>query len=178
MFGALITFFGVAFLYWGTRVRDHDFELRIATLNQDAAVARLETEKLKAGVAWRTISADKALALERALAAKPGSVNLRYTDGDPEALFLAIQLSQIFRKANWQIAPGSLKQGNAIIFGLVLPDAAGADAISLREAFTVAQITFSPGPMPNTGTSTSFNVTTIPNAPMLMVGSRPPPQLP
>jgi hypothetical protein len=36
MIGALITFFGVAFLFWGTRVRDGDFEKSIADLHVSA----------------------------------------------------------------------------------------------------------------------------------------------
>jgi hypothetical protein len=47
MFGALITFFGVAFLYWGTRVRDHDVERNVATLNLEAGSARERAGKLE-----------------------------------------------------------------------------------------------------------------------------------
>jgi hypothetical protein len=36
MLGALITFFGVAFLFWGTRVRDNDFEHNVAELHDSA----------------------------------------------------------------------------------------------------------------------------------------------
>jgi hypothetical protein len=36
LLGALITFFGVAFLFWGTRVRDNDFEHNVAQLHASA----------------------------------------------------------------------------------------------------------------------------------------------
>src|SRR5215831_5748035 len=142
--GAVITMLGVGLLWWGTRVRDQDFEHSMAELNseagearerasqveqraadleKEAASARLETEKLKAVVAWRIIPTESASQLEKALSDKPGSVNLRYTEGDPESLFLAIQLSNILSKAKWQIAAGSLKPANAILFGISLPDA-------------------------------------------------------
>jgi hypothetical protein len=47
MFGALITFFGVAFLYWGTRVRDHDFDSKMTTLNSEAGNARERAGRLE-----------------------------------------------------------------------------------------------------------------------------------
>jgi hypothetical protein len=146
--------------------------LRAAELEKDAANARLETEKIKEVVAWRTIQPESASELEKVLAAKPGAVNLRYMDGDPEALFLAIQISQILTKAHWQVAPGAVKPSNAIVFGIDLPDATGADAQALREAFTAAKVPFSPNALPTAGIS--FSVSTIANAPTLMVGSRAP----
>jgi hypothetical protein len=152
--------------------------IEIAQLEDDAAKARLETERIKSIVAWRVISPDIGSKMEEVLSKKPGSVNLRYTDGDPEALYLAIQFSNLLAKAKWQVAPGSLKLGNAIVFGISLPDSTGADAQTLRDALTTAQVPFSPNPMPNTGSSAAFNVSTISGAPTLMIGSRPPPQLP
>jgi hypothetical protein len=150
--------------------------VRAAELEKEAANARLQTEQIKAVVAWRTIPPVAASELERILVERPGSVNLRYMDGDPEALFLAIQISQILGKANWQIAPGAVKPANAIVFGIVLPDATGADAQKLREAFSRAQVPFSSDPMPSEGAA--FNISTIDGAPTLMIGSRTPPQLP
>lgn len=148
---------------------------RAAQLERDAANARLETERLKQTVAWRTIPSETATALERALAAKVGAVNLRYTDGDPEALYLAAQFSRIFAQAHWQIAPGSVKLSNSVVFGLWIPDATG-DGQLLRDAFAAAHIGFDPNPLPPMGAA--FNVMTIPRAPTFMVGSRPPVQLP
>jgi hypothetical protein len=97
-------------------------------------------------------------------------------DGDPEALYLAIQVSQILDKARWKIAPGSVKPFNAIVFGISLPDAAGTDAQRLRAAFAAAQIPFTNTPLPESGAS--FGISTIEGAPILMIGSRVPPQLP
>ena len=61
--------------------------VRAAELEKEAANARLETEKIKAVVTWRMISALYTAELERVLAAKPGSVHLRWQDGDPEGHF-------------------------------------------------------------------------------------------
>lgn len=96
-------------------------------------------------------------------------------DGDPESLFLAIQFSQILGKAGWQIAPGALKPVNAIVFGIRLPDDSGESALMLRKSFSKSKIPFDTNPVP---LGPSFNVSTIEGAPMLMIGSRPPPQLP
>jgi len=149
-----------------------DALVRAAELEKEAASARLETEKIKRVVAWRVISPPIASALETALAAHPGSVNLRYMDGDPEALFLAIQISQILKKAHWHVAPGATKPANTIVFGILLPDAAGLDAQTLRGAFSAANVSFSTDSLPPGGTE--FSVTTIAGAPTLIIGSRRP----
>lgn len=149
-----------------------DALVRAAELEKEAANARLETEKIKKTVAWRVVSPEEIAKLEQILSAKPGAVNLRYTDGDPEALFLAIQLSEILKKAKWQIAPGALKPSNAIIFGICLPDVNGVDALTLRTAFSAAKISFSINALPSGGVG--FSISTIAGAPTLMIGSKTP----
>lgn len=54
---------------------------RTVGLEKEAADAQLETERLKQVVAWRSIPPGNASELGKVLVAKPGSVNLRYTDG-------------------------------------------------------------------------------------------------
>ena len=70
-----------------------DALVRAAALEKEATDARLATVKIKAQLSWRTLSKEVGEKLETELAKHPGKVNLRYTDGDPEALFLAIQIS-------------------------------------------------------------------------------------
>jgi len=191
--GAIVTAIAVVFLMWGTHIRDKEGERQIAAANtaagnaneraanlevkaagleKEAADAKLEQEKLKAQLAWRLISPAIASKLERVLSVDPGSVNLRYTDGDPEALYLAIQFSQIFAKAHWKVAPGAVKLSNAIVFGINLPDANSVDARTLRKAFSAANVPFSPNALPPPGVS--FNISAILEAPVLMVGSKQP----
>jgi len=145
--------------------------LRAAELEKEAIVAKLEAEKLKQIVAWREIPKESAEALEKSLSS-PGSVNLRWMDGDPEALFLAIQFSKILSKARWGVAPGAIKPANTVIFGISLPDSGMPAADLLRKAFVDAKIPFSPNQVPQEGVS--FNVTTIPDAPTIIIGSRVP----
>jgi hypothetical protein len=149
--------------------------VRAAELEKEAANARLETERLKQVVAWRSISPEGASELGKVLAVKPGGVNLRFTDGDPEALFLAIQFSQILSKANWKIGMGASKLPNAILFGITIPDAPGDDVQTLRGALASARISFSTDAVPQ---GIELLTTVIAGAPMLYVGSRAPPQLP
>ncbi|WFU07810.1 hypothetical protein QA646_10805 [Rhizobium sp. CB3090] len=151
-------------------------QLKAAELEKEAAHAKLQTEQIKQVVTWRTLSRKNAEDLNRVLKLSPGRVNLRYTDGDPESLFLAIQLSKVLSDSGWQVAPGAYKS-NAIVFGINLPDGTDRDAEVLQNAFSSASIGFSTAPVPVTGSSVSFNVATIPGAPTLMVGSRPPPIL-
>jgi hypothetical protein len=164
------------------RISDNEREtsnanVRAKELENEAAAARLETEKIKGVVAWRSIKPEVASLLRATLSAKPGSVNLRYTDGDPEALFLAIQISNVLAAAKWQVAPGALKIGNSLIFEFLLPDNGSPDAQTLREAFASANVPFSTQ-LPQSNTMTGSNISMIRGAPMLIVGSRQPPQFP
>ena len=92
-------------------------------------------------------------------------------DGDPEALFLAIQISKILSDSHWQVAPGAVKPANAIVFGINLPDVATEDARLLGKAFSAAGVPFSTDSLPLGGTS--FSTFTILDAPILMIGSKP-----
>jgi hypothetical protein len=147
---------------------------RAATLEKEAADARSETERLKQVVAWRIISPENASKLEKLLALKPGSVNVRYTDGDPEALYLAMQLIDILKKAKWHAALGAWKFSDTLVFGCRIPNPATRQTKILRAAFTDANIEFSTEDMPSGGLGLLVGV--IPDAPILMVGSREPTQ--
>ncbi|MBR1204514.1 MULTISPECIES: hypothetical protein [unclassified Bradyrhizobium] len=146
---------------------------RAAALEKEAANARLETERLKQAVTWRTLPIDVAEKLEAELSKAPGSVNLRYTDGDPEALYLAIQIGNILGKAKWQVAPGAVKPSGMIMFGISIADVPGAK--SLRAAFTAANVPYSNDVLQQSGVA--FNIATIQGAPVLMIGSKQPPSL-
>ena len=57
--GALATMTGVALLWWGTRVRDHDFESQIATLNAAAATSKERTATLEVEAARLRLELDR-----------------------------------------------------------------------------------------------------------------------
>lgn len=172
-FCALAASLSSSFILW--KVAGHaqsELLTKTSSLDAEAAKARLETEKLKAVVTWRTLSAEQNSELDKVLSQKPGAVNLRWQDGDPEALFLAIQISQVLQRAHWNVAPGSIKPANSIIFGIIVPPESGEQADMLREALNGAKISYSSIPAPQPGAS--FNISTIPGAPSLIIGSRMP----
>ena len=145
---------------------------RAAALEKEAATVRLEQEKLKASLAWRTLPPNSATLLEQALRRQPGAVNLRWNDGDPEALYLAIQLAHILAKAGWRVAPGSVKPNNTLIFDIVIdPTGNPAQASGLTAAMQAAGVPFETGTV---RIGSGFNISTINGAPVLMVGSRRP----
>jgi hypothetical protein len=153
-----------------------DALLRAAQLEKEAATARLETEKLKGVVAWRTISSAQDGELIKAWGAQPGSVNLYWQAGDPEALFFAIQLANVLQRANWKVSARSMQPTNGILFDLIVPPVAGTDADSLRNGLVGAKISFSAvHPAAIQGGFSSFGSgMDLPNAPMFIVGSRKP----
>jgi hypothetical protein len=153
-----------------------DALVRASEMEKEAASAKLQTEQIKQVVAWRVIAPESILKLVKSLRAVPGRVNLRYTSGDPESLFLAIQISKALTASGWQIAPGS-DNSNSLTFGINLPDPASGEMIALREAVLDAGISFSTQPLPSTGSSIGFNISTFAGAPTLMIGSRSPPIL-
>jgi hypothetical protein len=99
--GALVTFLGLVFLYWGTRVRDREFDDRMAHLNLEAANARAETERLKKELGWRELSPEQQEIIHTALAKNPTQITIGWTSGDPESAMFARHL------ANTYIAAGS-----------------------------------------------------------------------
>lgn len=143
---------------------------RAAELSKDAEDARLQQEKLKAQLAWRVLSPEQINTLGRALSDTPGSVNLRYSDGDPEALYFAIQFSSALNKAGWQIAAGTEKFSNALVIGIAQPGPVTSNAQRLRKALSIASIPFTTSDLPPQGVS--FDTSVIPDAPTLMIGSR------
>jgi hypothetical protein len=149
--------------------------VRAAELEKEAANARLETERLKAVVAWRAISAPQVDELVRTWSLNPGSVNVYWQDGDPEALFFAIQLSNVLQRANWKVSALAMSPNNGILFNLIVPPVSGMDADSLRSGLVAAKIPFSAvHPAAMQSFSTTGSMQNIPNAPLLVVGSRMP----
>lgn len=150
---------------------------RASDFENQAAQARLEAEKIKQAVAWRTIPEDVTRSLISELSAHKGSVNLRWTNGDPEAMFVAIEFSQILGKAGWKIGSGASTM-RLLPFGIHIPNDDSADGKALRAAFEKVHIQFSAEPWPSNAFGLEFAVERIPNAPELYIGSRPPPALP
>jgi hypothetical protein len=120
IFGALVTFCGVGLLYWGTRVRDHDFESQIDSAHnratdlekRDAELTRtLERErvdrmKLEEKQKPRTITLEqKALLLKFFASGQQGPVTVVPKTFDNEAEDYAAKITDVLREANFGIKP-------------------------------------------------------------------------
>jgi hypothetical protein len=153
--------------------------VEISNANKEAAVARLEQERLKAQLAWRVLTPEIAARLEAALTSNPGNVNIRHTANDPEALYFAIQLANIFAKARWAVGFSSQTIGGMMVFGLIVPDTATVSTPLLRSAFAAANIGFSSQSLaPTSGATVVVGGpgNSVSEAALLYVGSKPPPQ--
>jgi hypothetical protein len=143
-------------------------------LEKETATARLEQERLKAQLSWRTIPPNEIARLGTLLATSPSEVILDYTTNDPEALFLAIQLSKAFEAAKWTVTPRSYTYGSQIVFGLRIPDSANtALTNTLRNAFATIGVPFGTENVPTP--EMAFTYGGSETAPLVFIGSKPPP---
>jgi len=166
--GALITLLGIAFLFWGTRVRDHDAEKQFSALNNEASAAReraghlevragelekaaadarAETERVRGLVLWRTLEERHANDLVASLVTGHGSVTIAYVANDPEALSFADRLAGAFVSANrfesqskWTIQPDPRLYTDRNVFGLYVFGKDGDALKAVRHAFEFAGI--------------------------------------
>ena len=148
---------------------------RAASLERDATRARLETERLKAQLAWRVLPQNIANAIGNNLSASVGKINIQYAANDTEALYFAIQLANIFGKAGWQVGMLSVTLSGTVVFGLWVPDTQSPFTQTIRTALEGAGIGFSRQALPTSNTVMSSG-NQIPGAPILFVGSKPMPQ--
>jgi len=102
---------------------------RAAALENDAAQARLELERLKSIVNWRVLDPAKLTRLATALGRSKGSVTLRYVATDAESVAMAVQLSRAFEAANaatgriiWELGPDAHVYANRLVFLTHVPD--------------------------------------------------------
>jgi hypothetical protein len=122
---------------------------RAAHLENDTATARKQTEQLKQLVSWRVISKNDEDQLFEILSKKPGSVNLLYTDGDPESVIFSDQFNRVLTSAGWTVTFLAYKS-SSIVIGIAIPGVDAGDTKTLREAFSAAGIPFSAN-TPKTG---------------------------
>jgi hypothetical protein len=143
---------------------------RAKALEKEAEQARLEQEKLKAQLAWRVLPKKVTKTLENLLARTPSKINIQHVANDPEALYLAIQFSNIFGAAGWQVQMLSVTMAGTVVFGIFIPDNPSEITATVRNAFNQANIGYSADKLPPPGFSFGG---TIENAPILFIGSKP-----
>jgi hypothetical protein len=147
---------------------------RAAALENEAAQARVEQERLKQIVAWRNITKNVGEKLVSILAKSPAVVRLSYVASDPEALGLAIQFSKVFEAAHWQAIPSAMTFSTQLVFEIRLPGPENETVQLLRSAFTQAGITFSTEEVPPSTMNFSSSGPTAPTA-VVFIGSKRPP---
>jgi hypothetical protein len=124
-------------------------EKETAIAQREAAEARADQERLKANVQWRTFSATAFNRLVAGLNGPKGSVRLAYQGSDPEALYVAIQISKAFEQSTgWAITAESRTYPDRVLFGLFIPGPENDVVKSLRAAFAAAGIPFSTEDVP------------------------------
>jgi hypothetical protein len=147
---------------------------RAAELEREAAQARTEKEELKATLGWRALPPAVVAQLTEALAAKPSKVTIQYTNGDTEALYFALQMSNIFATANWQATMLGVTVQGTIIFGIFVPDSPSPSTTVIRDALSSANVVFVTIELPPRAMESHGD--TIDNAALLFVGSKPLPR--
>ncbi len=121
-----------------------DTNNRAAELSKEAADARLETERIKSLVSWRTLSSEQIKTLQDILSKHPSSVQFDTVANDPEAAYFSNLLSEGFK--NWKGFSSSRTYVGAIFFGLIV-NGDGDDLELVKKAFTSAGIHFSGEPV-------------------------------
>jgi hypothetical protein len=152
-----------------------DANERAAKLENEAAQARVEQERLKAQLAGRTISPDISAQLERLLSQHSGKINVQWSANDTEAQYLAIQIGNVFGKANWEVRTLAISLTGAIAFGVRIPDSPSPATEIVRNIFRSVGIRFSTEMPPIQNKTQAFGGT-IPDAPIVFIGAKPIPR--
>lgn len=96
---------------------------RAAQLEKEAANARLETERIKKMLNWRTMPPKLKRQLTEDLSTAPGKVYIIALMDDPESQFLAAQFREVFREAKWEVFYSSNRfDPGAHFMGVSVPD--------------------------------------------------------
>jgi hypothetical protein len=127
-----------------------------AQANERAENTRLEQERMKQIVKWRTIDPADLNALIAELAKGSGEVDLGDIPGDPESEYFALKIiGDAFIAANR--SSDTLKwhahlrgwHGSAMFFGIAIPGPENEQVTILRRAFSAAHIEFSTEDLPD-----------------------------
>lgn len=128
-----------------------DTEAKITAANEGAENARVEQERLKQLVRWRTITPEDMKILTAELAKGGGEIDLAFAPGDPESEYFALKIigndgvaavnnSSGIRKWHVYLRPWT---SNGMFFGVAIPGPENNQVKFLRHAFSAAHIEFS-----------------------------------
>jgi hypothetical protein len=147
---------------------------RAAEFERDAEQARADQERFKQQAAWRELTPKIAAQMRDTLARQPRSAVLAYIANDPEAVYLAIQVSKVLTDAKWTTAGIQARTyAHNAIFGI---NVSGPNAVAvalLRGALSDAHLASNSDTLPPFD-AVSGN-TSGPVDVEIMIGSKHPP---
>ena len=151
---------------------------RASDLERQAAEARLETARIMQSTAWRQIFPDQRIQLLNTLNTSQHKVNLVWIANDSEALSLAIQLSEVFKQAKWQVLPSWRTFPTSVKWGVsVEPNELQATQL-LTTGLSKANIPFTVEPRIDEEGAMAYgtnpNATQDPEATTILIGSKRP----
>lgn len=146
---------------------------RAAALEKEAEQARLEQERLKSLVQWRTITdpqGDAMVAVLKPLISK--KIILATMANDPEATTFGIVFANVFHAAGWSIRHETRTYGATVFLGIVISNESNPTAAAVRAAFTKAKIPFATKEIPMPGSILVQDEDTRNPEVTIMIGSR------
>lgn len=126
-------------------------EKKISEANERAEDARLEQERLKQLVKWRTVSPEDMKVLTTELAKGGGEIDIAFAPSDPESEYFALKIIGNDGFAAVNNSSGVLKwrvylhpwTSHGMFFGIAIPGPENDQVKFLRRAFSAAHIDFS-----------------------------------
>lgn len=173
VFGAVLALVGTMGIFWSGNLRERYADERIA-INEaqtahakaEAAKAQLETERLKAQVAWRRLSPMQYKTLVQSLRGKlKEGIWIETVGDDPEASELHADITRAFQEAGVTVHPFT---GWARVVGVGITNGSPASQQEVKSAFLSIGVVLNEM---NSGMSKSNDQVE------LIVGSKPPPIL-
>jgi hypothetical protein len=169
---------GLAAEYWyGGKGADAAAELQrvsdenIAKANSDAATARLEQERLKRLVVWRSIPTNAITEITRRLSIRQDAITLMYLANDPEVFLFSSQISHAFSEAHWEVFVKSVSWGNWLPIGVHVYGDAGEVLDLARATLRAANVPFDEAPPPRVP-DMAIEFEGRPTAVTILVGAR------
>jgi len=143
---------------------------KTAIVERDASQARLEQLRLKALLAWRTLSPPLAGALRSHLSTTPSKVNIEYVHSDAESQYFALEIAHTFVDAKWNVGLQGVVYDGVLVLGLVVPDSQSPETLLVRKAFDAVGIQHVARDVPRSG---RVHGTRVDTSATIFVGSKP-----
>ena len=164
--------FGAALTLVGTFLVDRNAQREIS-------LSQLETAQLKERLAWRILTAGQIATIRIVLLQAAHPVTIIHVAHDPETLYLAKQLADLFRSSGWIVRDEEHTYGGEIVFGFLVPGPENGAVVAVRQALTSAGIPFSAAAPPEATMELTPDGAEAPaGSAQIVVGTKRPPDIP